>query len=78
MTSMRLKHSKEGFGVIEPTNDFGHSFGYYMVTNPKGQILRLYKLTHIREATAYCDYCALSKFGKLKYWLHYKRGNKKF
>lgn len=40
----------------------------------KREVLKFFDARKWKEAGEYFDYVSLSKFGKLKYWLHYKRG----
>lgn len=71
--NIRQKHYNDGYGVYEPLNDLNKSMGYLMVCTPSRKILRFYRLDAVNEAIEYCDYKALSRYEKLKYWLRYKR-----
>lgn len=62
------------YELIEPLNDLGKGFGFIMVCNPKGEVLKFFAEKHIIQAYSYMDYVSLSKWEKVKYWLNHKRG----
>ena len=76
MTSARIIKHNEKYELIEPLNNFSHSLGYMMIVNSKGEVLKFFESGYDgkRNSIKYFDYISLSLFGKLKYWLHYKRG----
>ena len=74
MTHIRIKKSNEKYEIIEPLNNFSESYGYMMIVDNKGKVIRFYRSGARREAEKYFDYISLSRLGKLKYWLNYKRG----
>lgn len=69
-----LKYNKK-YELIEPLNNFSDGYGYMMIVDNKGRVIRFYRSGARREAEKYFDYISLSKFEKLKYWLNYKRGS---
>lgn len=72
MVSFKILKSKNKYEIIEPIDDLGRSFGYSMVVNPKGEVLKFFKIGS-EEAFKYLDYVSLNKWDKVKYWLNYKR-----
>lgn len=72
MVSFRILKSKNKYEIIEPIDDLRRSFGFNMVVNPKGEVLKFFKIGSV-EAFEYLDYVSLSRWDKLKYWLNYKR-----
>lgn len=70
----RIIKYNEKYELIEPLDNFSHSFGYMMIINKKGEVLKFFDSRNWKEAREYFDYISLSWYGKLKYWLHYKRG----
>lgn len=75
MTHVKMKKYNEEYELIEPLNNFSDSYGYMMIVDKKGKVIRFYRVGAEEEAIKYFDYISLSRFGKLKYWLNYKRGN---
>lgn len=73
MNNRIIKCNKK-YELIQPLTNFNESFGYLMIVNKKGEVLKFFDSGNLKEAREYFDYVSLSKFGKLKYWLHYKRG----
>lgn len=69
-----IKHNKK-YELIEPLNKFSESFGYCMIVDHKGEVLKFFEsgIDGKRNGIKYFDYISLSLWGKLKYWLHYKR-----
>lgn len=62
------------YSVIEPLDTFSNSFGYVMVVDEKGKVLKFFRTKATEEAIKYYEYVSLSKYGKIKYWLNHKRG----
>lgn len=73
MSVTRIIKSNEKYELIEPLNKWSESYGYMMIVNKKGEVLKFFDSRKWKEAIEYFDYVSLSKFGKLKYWLHYRR-----
>ena len=73
MTSNRIIKYNKKYELIEPLDNFSHSYGYCMIVNYKGEVLKFYRIGAVHNAIKYFDYISLSLWGKLKYWLHYKR-----
>lgn len=73
MTHVRIIRYNKKYEVLEPISDFNKSFGYVMVCNSKGEVLKFFRKGATTEAIKYFDYISLSRLGKLKYWLNYKR-----
>ena len=48
------------YSVIEPLDTFSNSFGYVMVVDEKGKVLKFFRTKAKEEA--------------IKYWLNHKRG----
>lgn len=76
MMGTRMIKYNEKYELIEPLNKWSESYGYMMIVNSKGEVLKFFDARKWKEAGEYFDYVSLSKFEKLKYWLHYKRRNK--
>lgn len=76
MSNVRLIKYNEKYNFIEPLNKFSESFGYCMVVNHKGEVLKFFESSYEgrRNGIKYFDYISLSLWEKLNYWLHYKRG----
>lgn len=62
------------YEIIEPLTDSYNELGYVMVCNPKGEVLKFFDKTYLKNADKYMDYVSLSKWEKVKYWLNHKRG----
>ena len=62
------------YSVIEPLDTFSNSFGYVMVVDEKGKVLKFFRTKAKEEAIKYFEYVSLSKWEKIKYWLNHKRG----
>lgn len=73
MSANRIIKYNKKYELIEPLDNFSHSYGYCMIINHKGEVLKFYSSGAVREAIKYFDYISLSLCGKLKYWLHHKR-----
>ena len=70
-----IRADKNGYTIREPKDDISRrSYGFVMVCNPKGEVLKFFSESHIHEARKYFDYVSLTRYEKLKYWLNYKRG----
>ena len=80
MTSFRIKSTKNGFELVEPLDDLQRSHGYLMVVNPHGEVLKFFRVGSSKERNAreYLEYVSLSRWEKIKYWLNYKRGSRRF
>ena len=76
MVSYRIKASKNGYSLVEPLNDFHKSLGFLMVTNPNKEVLKFFTVdgNGLENARKYFDYISLTRYEKLKYWIHHKRG----
>lgn len=76
MTSFKILHSKNGYSVVQPSNNFHESYGFIMVVAPNREVLKFFRSDARQNAVDYCDYISLSRYEKLKYWWNYKRGEK--
>ncbi len=76
MSATRIIKSNKKYELIEPLDDFLHTWGYVMIVNSNGEVLKFFENGYEgrRNAIKYFDYISLSLYGKLKYWLSYKRG----
>ena len=74
MCATRIIRYNEKYELIEPLNKWSESYGYMMIVNQKGEVLKFFDARKWKESIEYFDYISLSLYGKLKYWLHYKRG----
>ena len=68
MGSVRVLGRKNDWELLEPLNRLDDSFGYYMIVNPKGQVVKFYPLGNSHEARKYFEYKSLTKWEKFKYW----------
>lgn len=74
---VRVIRSNDKYKLIEPLNTLSDSFGYLMVVNRKGEVVKFFQadLNTRNKAIKYVDYLGLSRWEKIKYWLNYKRGD---
>lgn len=73
MSHVKIIKSNENYKIIEPLGSLSDSFGYMMVVDNKGRVLKFFRSGAVEEAVKYFDYISLSRIGKVKYWLDYKR-----
>ena len=74
MTSFKYRKSNNGYSILQPQDSLGYNpMGFVMICNPKGEVLKFFSVNKYDEAVKYFDYISLSKWEKLKYWIHYKR-----
>lgn len=80
MTSFKILAEKNRYALVEPIDDIRRSMGYIMILNPNKEVLKFFSNTSygVENGREYLEYVSLSKLEKIKYWLDYKKGSKRF
>lgn len=78
MTSFKILQTNNGYTLVEPLDNIHKSMGYLMVLNPHKEVLKFFSITGRESARAYLEYVSLTRYEKIKYWIHYKKGTRGF